>query len=225
MAVFVRQLMAARAFIEKLESLLINVKGAIFGGERFINVNDQVVDRGSNYTGFCIAQDGILKASGAEISGRIDAMLGRLQHISIQEHAVIEGDITIRSGEFQVVSDSEMERSYSNITALNLRTLIASDFNIPVSDIYSVSYGRFNLSPVVEFDTIIFTSNGGLFSLYKNASGITPQLNGLGTAEITIKIGSLQKVIIYDAPDSSTKKNVVYKTPDGNGNFFLKLKR
>lgn len=76
MAIFTQQLMAVTAFIENLQSLLINVKGAIFGGTRFIKQDNQVIDLGTEKTGFCIAQDGILKASGAEISGRIEAHEG-----------------------------------------------------------------------------------------------------------------------------------------------------
>ena len=93
MAIIVKQLIAQRAFIEKLQSLLIQVKGAIFGGERFVNNNDKVVDMGTDKTGFCIAQDGILKASGAEISGHIEADSGELNNVVIKEESVFRGDI------------------------------------------------------------------------------------------------------------------------------------
>jgi hypothetical protein len=75
-AVFTRLIVAQRAYIEALESMLIQVNGAIFGGERFVKENGQVIDRGSDRTGFCIAQNGILKASGVEISGDIHANNG-----------------------------------------------------------------------------------------------------------------------------------------------------
>jgi len=47
MAIFAKNIIALKAFIEHLESLLINVKGAVFGGERFKNVNSQVIDQGT----------------------------------------------------------------------------------------------------------------------------------------------------------------------------------
>ena len=64
------------AFIEQLQAQLIQVQGAIFGGERFVKKDGQVIDNGINRTGFYVGQDGILKASGAEISGDIYANNG-----------------------------------------------------------------------------------------------------------------------------------------------------
>jgi len=64
------------AFIETLQAQLIQIQGAIFGGNRFVKKNGQIVDRGENYSGFCVGEDGIFKASGAELSGNIYANSG-----------------------------------------------------------------------------------------------------------------------------------------------------
>jgi hypothetical protein len=93
MAAFIRNLFAQRAFIEQLESVLIQVKAAIFGGERFVKENGQVKDLGSHLPGFCLDKDGKLRASGAEISGHVKADSGELNNVTIKEGAVFLGTI------------------------------------------------------------------------------------------------------------------------------------
>ncbi len=73
MAIFAKQIMAQNAFIEQLQSILIQVKNAIFGGERFQKNNGQVIDKGAHLPGFALDKNGLLRASRAEISGRFFA--------------------------------------------------------------------------------------------------------------------------------------------------------
>jgi hypothetical protein len=68
--------MSQKAIIEELQSQLIQVKAMIFGGERFAYENGQVIDKGIEHRGFSLDSNGLLKASGAEISGHIEADSG-----------------------------------------------------------------------------------------------------------------------------------------------------
>jgi hypothetical protein len=104
MAIFAKLLVAQQAMIESLQSTLIQVKAMIFGGERFVINNGQVNDRGKNYIGFSLDNKGILKASGAEISGHIEAESGTLDNITIKEHALFLG--TIKSGPIFVSNET-----------------------------------------------------------------------------------------------------------------------
>ena len=77
MAAFIRNLMAQKAYIEQLEATLLQIKIMLIGGDRFINNNGHVIDRGESFSGFSLdAHTGLLKASGAEISGDIHANNG-----------------------------------------------------------------------------------------------------------------------------------------------------
>lgn len=82
---------------------MIKVMAAIFGGERFEIINGQLVDKGAHLPGFSMDHTGKLKASGAEISGHIEADSGTLNNITIRENSLFQGNIT--SGPL-VLSDS-----------------------------------------------------------------------------------------------------------------------
>jgi hypothetical protein len=55
---------------------MIQVLNAIYGGERFKFDGTKLVDKGINLPGFLLDKSGVLKASGAEISGHIEANSG-----------------------------------------------------------------------------------------------------------------------------------------------------
>jgi hypothetical protein len=52
---------------------MIRVLNSIYGGDRFHFDGTQIIDKGAHLPGFWLNKDGILKASGAKISGRIEA--------------------------------------------------------------------------------------------------------------------------------------------------------
>ncbi|MCL2277544.1 MAG: phage tail protein [Treponema sp.] len=98
-ALFARMLIAQRAFIEELQVQLIQVKGALFGGERFTNSNGQLIDLGSSRNGFCVAQDGIFKASGVDISGRINATSGKIGGVTLNNETItVDGRAYVPKG-------------------------------------------------------------------------------------------------------------------------------
>jgi hypothetical protein len=76
--VFCKMLFAQQAAINTLESELIQVKNAIFGGARFTKSDDgkSVVDNGADKPGFKLGADGRFIASNADIGGTINAMDG-----------------------------------------------------------------------------------------------------------------------------------------------------
>ena len=76
-AVFAKLLVVQQAFIEELQTKLIQVENGIFGGPRFTkNAKGQLVDNGAALNGFKLGADGRLIASNADISGRIVAKEG-----------------------------------------------------------------------------------------------------------------------------------------------------
>jgi hypothetical protein len=79
MAILVRDLIAKTAMIEQIQAQLIQVHGAIFGGERFVKYENTVVDLGTDKIGFKLGADGKLMASNAEISGKIKATEGEFR--------------------------------------------------------------------------------------------------------------------------------------------------
>ena len=250
-ALFAKLLVAQQAFIEELQAQIIQVNAAIFGGKRFVNVNGQIIDKGPGYDGFSLDSEGILKASGAEIKGHIEADsgtfaghveaasgsfngtvnidYGELRNVNIRENATIEGNITIKSGRFQIVPDSEIEKIYTNPQINNgsygLRAIIASDFGIPVSSLYAVSYGyaveRYGYFTGA-FDAI--SLNGSELILFRNGIEVYSAISVVFAGTITIRMGSSDMVMVYDAPPSSLIKNGVYRESDGGGNYYLKVK-
>jgi hypothetical protein len=74
--VFCQVLFAQKAAIDTLQSQLIQITGAIFGGERFAKNGNAIIDNGASKTGFKLGADGRLTASNAEISGTISASDG-----------------------------------------------------------------------------------------------------------------------------------------------------
>ena len=223
-AVIARQLIAQRAFIESLEAQVLKIAGIIYGGGRFVFEDGRLVDKGAHLKGFSLDGDGTLKAS------QIDIDTGTLQNIDIINRANFKGLITIESGRFKIVPDQIIERSYANITASNLRARIASDFSMSVKDVYSVSYGRINGSPYPEFDTIVFTSNGQFMTFYKNGAiigipGTSPPISSLGSMGITIKIGSDNMVMVYNAPGSTNHTNGIHEYTLQPGIKLLRIHR
>jgi hypothetical protein len=71
--VFCQVLFAQQAAINTLESQLIKVGNAIYGGERFTRNKDGIVDNGADKTGFMLGADGKLIASNGEFSGLLRA--------------------------------------------------------------------------------------------------------------------------------------------------------
>jgi len=66
-AVFVKMLIAQQAFIDDLQSKLIQVENAVFGGPRFEkNSQGQLFDKGENLRGFALESSGKLKVSEGE---------------------------------------------------------------------------------------------------------------------------------------------------------------
>jgi hypothetical protein len=74
--VFCQALFAQQAAIDTLQSRLIQIQNAIFGGEWFAKSGESVVDNGEDKAGFMLGADGVLKASGAQISGTVNAGSG-----------------------------------------------------------------------------------------------------------------------------------------------------
>jgi hypothetical protein len=71
--VFCQVLFAQQAAIATLESQLIQVLNAIYGGERFTKDGDTLVDNGADKTGFMLGADGKFIASNGEFSGLLRA--------------------------------------------------------------------------------------------------------------------------------------------------------
>ena len=101
-AVFCRILFAQQAAIKTIESTLMQVNGAIYGGSRFTRNGSTIVDNGADKTGFMLGADGRLIASDVIISGTVNATSGVFDDITISGDSLFQG--TINSGPL-VLSD------------------------------------------------------------------------------------------------------------------------
>jgi len=219
MAVFCRMLWAQSAMIDELRSRLIILEGsnAAIQSFDFISVNDQ---QGRPAKGFRIKADGEAEFNEITARGIINATLGEMRNIHIVENATIEGNINISSGEpgnetFKIISDSVMEGTFGNGTPAIIRQQMMTHFNIPAANAYSVSYGRFNSpSTTFDFDIIEFIEPQTVYSrirFIRNGSVIA-NLSGLNsTQSITIRIGSTNKIMLYNAPASTNHINGIYR--------------
>jgi predicted phage tail protein len=127
MAVFAKMLIAQRAFIEELESQLIQVKAAIFGGKRFVIKNGQVADQGSHLPGFCLDKDGKLRASDAEISGHIEAASGTFKGRLEANKGYFIGELTAGALRSNTQPLFSVQRNFSSGTSYNV--ILQSEFN------------------------------------------------------------------------------------------------
>jgi hypothetical protein len=125
--VFCRVLFAQQAAIATLQSQLIQIGNAIFGGERFTRSGNSVIDEDENgsmgLTGFMIGADGRLIASNAIINGTINAIFGTFNNITISGDSLFQG--VINSGPLILSEDSPVSDVYdyqigeSSITIYN----------------------------------------------------------------------------------------------------------
>jgi hypothetical protein len=167
-ALFAQKFFAQQAIIKELQAQLINVQGAIFGGERFINENGRVIDKGKNLSGFCIEQDGKLKASGAEISGHIEATSGTLDNLTIKESATFLG--TIKSGPVFISNETTASVPPTTFNAgTNVNTIVNT---IGINKIINVASGTSG-------------SKSGLISIITTHSYIRTQTVVAGTIMFT----------------------------------------
>jgi hypothetical protein len=165
MALFVKNLMAQTAFIETLQSTFIKIKAAIFGGARFVLNGSQVADLGSNLPGFCLNSEGILKASGAEISGGLSGKITNGKHLNIANDHVFNGTMTCQELynkllTIGVSSTSSFEYllctgrinlnfySIGNVIPIFMPNLIFKSFTQNILNIYGVIFPQ-NTSPVI----------------------------------------------------------------------------
>jgi hypothetical protein len=159
-AVFCRTIAAQQAFINELQTKLIQVQNAIFGGARFVRNGDGsgVVDLGDDKTGFKLGADGQLIASGADISGTINANNGSFSNLDIKDvtisgNSVFKGDII--SGPLELTSDyyiSDIINYPDN--SINEQYLVLSElsrFGIPNTN---REYHSFNISGTYNGTTI-----------------------------------------------------------------------
>jgi hypothetical protein len=96
---------------------MIHILNAIYGGERFEFDGTQLVDKGKHLPGFLLDKSGVLKASGAEISGHIEAESGSFK-------GLLENPV-LRSSTEQVLSS---QRSYAAGTGAQSLTLSEAQF-------------------------------------------------------------------------------------------------
>jgi hypothetical protein len=73
MALLARLLIVQKGVIEELQSQMIQVMNAIYGGERFEFDGSKLVDKGSHLPGFSLDKSGLLRASKVNISGDFKA--------------------------------------------------------------------------------------------------------------------------------------------------------
>ena len=163
MAVFAKNLFAMSAFIDRIQSLFIKVKAAIYGGDRFTEDRGAIIDHGKNRRGFCLDENGLLRASGAEISGHIEADSGYMEHIIIGKTASFEGNIN--SGPLFASNEIITPPAGTTWQANTTASKIGSDLGIgvltqPIAiNISSGSYGSRTGLTQLEFSTFLLSGS------------------------------------------------------------------
>jgi hypothetical protein len=119
--VFCQVLFAQQAAIDTLESQLIQIKNAIFGGERFTRSGDSVVDNGADKTGVMIGADGRLLASDVNVSGIVNADSGMFKDVIIMGNSLFQGNIM--SGPMELSNDTPAGNLYTHNKGTNATTI------------------------------------------------------------------------------------------------------
>ena len=162
-AVFARLLVAQQAFIEELQSQLIKVNNAIFGGPRFTkNAQGQIIDNGSSLNGFKLGADGKLIASNGEFSGDLNAQFINIGgRVTAGTNYIIKRN-NIRTSSTTLVTDGESSSIIKEIITAARGTVVvrtltggwytaSAVMNIHVNDII-VATSPLSSNPV---DTIV----------------------------------------------------------------------
>jgi hypothetical protein len=235
---FCQVLFAQQAAIDMLQSRLIQITGAIFGGERFSRSGTGVVDNGADKPGFLLGADGILEASHAKISGTINATSGRFSDVEISGDSLFQGNIT--SGPLVLSNDSPTGSTYSlnsGASAIAIRNAIVGGAGESLeSGAYSVA-GSYNGKQLVKigysYDNKIASGTRFEFSIYAYYSdGTNARIayrkewdkdvvtNNTISGTLTFTFTSGGKTFkLVNLPGTPSGSNVVYKDSGG----FLKI--
>jgi hypothetical protein len=106
MSILVRDLIAKTAMISEIQTTLLQIQKALFGGERFSKSGESVVDNGADKPGFMLGADGVLKASGAQISGTVNATDGVFNGTVNATSGTFRGDVYANNGSYIGLVDS-----------------------------------------------------------------------------------------------------------------------
>jgi len=141
------------AFIEQLQAQLIQVNAIVFGGERFIKENGQVIDRGPSFRGFSLDSNGLLKASRAEITNSY------IDDVVIGKSAVFAG--TVDSGPLHASNEIQTPPAGRTWTNNTLIGTIRSDLDvgsIPENGSRTVNFGSGQLGSKQGITQLTFES-------------------------------------------------------------------
>jgi hypothetical protein len=135
-AVFCRTIAAQKAFIDELQTKMIRVQNAIFGGDRF---GENGVDRGNAYAGFKMDSSGVLSASNVNITGDSifsgDIISGPLQCLSnapIGSKMSISNGTTAKQiwGNNSIYNDASAVGNYHNKNIVGVRKSLSFDIDL-----------------------------------------------------------------------------------------------
>jgi cytoskeletal protein CcmA (bactofilin family) len=138
MALFCKLLIAQQAFIEELQSQIIKVNGAIYGGNKYLANGDVNPQAPAGAKGFYLGSDGVLKAEKGEFTGKITAesgtftgeikaKSGTLDNVTINKNCTVNGNIIAKSvsvigshspGNIVICEDNRhIENRYTNLVS------------------------------------------------------------------------------------------------------------
>jgi hypothetical protein len=115
---FCQVLFAQQAAINTLQSQLIKIGNAIYGGERF---NADGSDKNATQPGFWLGANGVLKAVGAEFSGLVNATSGNFDNITISGDSLFSGAII--SGPLVLLDDTPYSGLYTYQSGTDATTI------------------------------------------------------------------------------------------------------
>ena len=217
---------------------MIQVLNMIYGGERFSWDGHQLVDNGDHLPGFLLDKSGMLKASGAEISGHIKAKSGELDAVTINEQAVFKGRIF--SGNFTVDFDPNSFRrfpasGYYTIGSPQsiIRSAVVNFLGVTISNniVFLIDNGEFNGERItaIRFDNtdeprpnmLARRASNGIWAWV--ATGTTGNLMGnlwfqIGNGERSVRFQNLP------VSPGAGAAGTVFRENQGDGTSILKIK-
>jgi len=237
-ALFAQLLVTQKAFIEELQAQLIQVKGAIFGGERFtINTQGELVDNdpsGSNkLTGFKLGSNGKFFAADGDFRGHIIANSGVFDNVTIGSGAVSRGRISV--GNLIVDYDPNSMRrfpasgTYPTGTSVDsIRSAVAGWLGISLTAAFTINVddGMYNNERIyqIEFRLFIGMSFVNRIKTKENTYVIVssteyPLWFQLGTGDLKMRFVNLPLNV-----GAASAAGTAWRQDAGGGNSYVMVK-
>lgn len=217
---------------------MIKVLNAIYGGERFEEYHDELLDLGSHLPGFALDKDGLLRASKASISGHIaaDSLTAGPLEVSPTAPQIITRNFPVNETAENIFNNMRVYGTWG----------VTGNYNGPITSVeilQSTSQYKSGLYTVLAYITVV-NVNPGTNPIakttveYKTLTGLGGAGGGDPLKVVTHNIKTAYPLTfsttfegltmrlfnLPEIPNEPAETGTVYKAPDGAGGYNLKIK-